>query len=62
MHYETLTKIILINTVVLSVESSKSHNNDCNMITATIDMKVGTATHRRHNKSNYSTTEEFLGL
>ena len=33
VHYKALTKIILIDTVVLSVESSKSHNNNCNMIT-----------------------------
>jgi len=33
MHYKALTKIFLLNIVLLSVDSSKSLNNDCNMTT-----------------------------
>ena len=33
VHYKALTKTILLNTVILIVESNKSHNNDCNITT-----------------------------
>jgi len=33
MHYETLTKIFLLNIVILPVTSNKSHNNACIVIT-----------------------------
>ena len=55
-HYEALTKIFLLNIIILSVESNKSHNNDCLMITATVDVKVMTTTHCHHCNSNYSIT------
>ena len=32
VHYEALTEIFLLNIILLSVESSKSLNNDCNVI------------------------------
>ena len=32
VHYEAYTEICLMNTVILSVESNKSYNNDCIVI------------------------------
>jgi len=62
VHHEALRKIVLLNTVILFVECTESHNNYfivIVIITATADVKVMTKVHRCHCKFNYSTMEEF---
>ena len=49
---QSANKNILLNVVILFVESNESHNNDSNMITATVVVKVVTTTHRQYCKSN----------
>ena len=45
--------------LILLVETTKSQNNYCIIITGTADMKIMTKAHRCHCKSNYSTTKGF---
>ena len=59
MQHKALRKIILLNTVILFVESTESHNSYFIIITATADAKIVTKAHRCHCKFNYSTTEGF---
>ena len=59
MHHEALRNIVLLNRVVLFIESTESYNSYLLIITATADMKIKTKAHRCHCKSNYSTSEEF---
>ena len=59
MHHEVLRKIIRLNTVILFVESTESHNSYFIIITATADAKTVIKAHRCHCKCNYSTTEGF---
>ena len=54
VHHEALRKIVLLNTVVLFIEYTESHNNYfivIVIITATADMKIMTKAHRYHCKS-----------
>ena len=52
--HEVLIKIFLLNIIILSVESSKSHNDSCIVIVddycyvATVGIKIMTAKHCYH--------------
>ena len=63
VNYKALTKIFLLNVVLLHGASNKSHSNGCIAIitiTTTIKLKVVTVTHRHHCKANNSVTVTFL--
>ena len=63
VHYKVLTKIFLLNVVLLSGASNKSHSNGCIvmiMITTAIKLKVVTVTQHHHCKANNSATVAFL--
>ena len=59
MHDEALTEIILVNTVMLFVESTTIILLWLLIIATIADMKIMTKVHCCHRKSNYSTTEDF---
>ena len=60
MHYKVLTEIVLLNVVLLPVESNRSYNNNCIVIIDTVDVKVVTAAHHHHCKSNCSIMTAFF--